>query len=68
MKLLTCDDVEARLREIEANKHDDEIAHKLEDELYRAVLLSIASGAPKARSLARRTIKVLSINFCRWHA
>jgi hypothetical protein len=66
---MTLDDVRRRLDEIRARRNDPEVAHMLQDELYRDVLAAIAIGIcedPKA--LADEACKAMLIPFVRWYA
>lgn len=62
------EEVRRRLDEIEAAKDDDEVAHELEDQLYRDVLDAIANGADNAHLLAWWALSSRDIEFSRWHA
>ena len=57
-----------RLTRIEAQKDDDEEALWLQGSLYENVLKAIAEGADNAAELASEALKVLDIDFYRWHA
>jgi hypothetical protein len=67
-KFITPDDVAERVRRIGAHSRDDELAHSMEYELYRAVIASIAMGAPMARELAEAAIMSQRWGFERWMA
>lgn len=56
-KFITPADVAERVRRIGAWSADDETALSMEYELYRAVIASIAMGAPLARELAGAAIR-----------
>jgi hypothetical protein len=55
-KFATPADVAEMVRRIGAHSADDETAHAMEYQLYRAVIASIAMGAPMARELCEAAI------------
>jgi hypothetical protein len=55
-KFITPADVAERVRRIGGHSRNDYLAHSMEYELYRAVIASIAMGAPMARELAEAAI------------
>lgn len=67
---MNVDDVQARLREIEREKQDDEAAHSDQDQLFADVLTAIAEHDPAswAGTMAAEALKVLDIEFARWCA
>ena len=67
-KHITPADVAERVRRIGAHSRDDNLAHSMEYELYRAVIAAIASGAPMARELAEAAIMSQRWGFERWMA
>lgn len=67
-KFITPADVAEQVRRIGARSRDDALAQSLEYELYRAVIASIASGAPMARELAEAAITSQRWGFERWLA
>jgi hypothetical protein len=67
-KFITPADVAERVRRIGARSKDDETAQVMEYELYRAVIASIAMGAPMARELAEAAIMSQRWGFERWMA
>ena len=50
----------------EAKKMDDEIAHRLEKELWEKVLIQIALGIDNPEELAAKALESRSIEFSRW--
>ncbi len=68
MKKLTVKEVNARVAEIAAKKHDPERAHAMEDRLYTSVLSAISAGADNAAELAAASLKASKIDFARWCA
>jgi len=62
------EDVDKRLKRIEAISIDDESAHVEQDKLWADVLRAIAAGDDEPVPLARRALDVLKIEFCRWYA
>lgn len=68
MSRITLDEVRSCVEDIRAQKDDDEVAHGMEDDLYHAVLESIADGAPDAPELAKAALETASIDFSRWCA
>jgi hypothetical protein len=67
-KFITPADVAERVSRIGARSRDDNLAHSMEYELYRAVIASIAMGAPMARELAEAAIMSQRWGFERWMA
>jgi len=65
---LTAEDIARRLAEIHAVQDDDEVAHGKTDDLHRAVLAAIASGAPDAPVLAAAALRTETLGFARWCA
>jgi hypothetical protein len=66
---LTVETIRRKVADIEANKHDDEYAHGLEDELWELVLSVIATGdCDSPTDLAREALKTRDIKFSRWRA
>jgi hypothetical protein len=63
--VVTRDDIIARVERIEHSLHEPETAHYLEDELYRAVLVAIAGGAPNPADLAMLALYTLLFDFRR---
>ncbi len=64
-------DVADRLSGIRDSAGDDEMAHGLQDELFREVLIAIASGdvgLRQARAIAADALLVDDIEFERWMA
>jgi hypothetical protein len=59
-------DVAERVRRIGAHSRNDTLAQSMEYELYRAVIASIAMGAPMARELAEAAIASQRWGFERW--
>jgi hypothetical protein len=67
-KFITPADVAERVRRIGAHSRKDDLAQSMEYELYRAVIASIAMGAPMARELAEAAIMSQRWGFERWMA
>ena len=67
-KFITPADVAEQVRRIGYHSPDDEVAQSMEYELYRAVIASIAAGAPMARELAEAAIASQRWGFERWMA
>jgi hypothetical protein len=68
---MTIDDIQKRLKKIRAHveiRHDDEVAHRDTDHLYRDVLHAIAAGAENPAALAQRALEAEAIEFSRWYA
>lgn len=68
---MTVKEVRARVEAIEQSKHDPEVAHGLEDNLYRTVLHVIGHkrlGIKEQRAIAREALKTQEIDFARWAA
>jgi len=67
---MTCAEVANRVAEIEQSKGDDEIVHRLEDQLYRDVLQWIADncGPSQEGMVARIALKTQDVDFARWCA
>lgn len=60
-----------QVKHIESIKDDDEAAHSEEDNVYLAILESIASGAisaDEAKECCRVAIETQKITFSRWCA
>lgn len=68
MNATTVAGVEEWLAAIRTARHDDEVAHGMEDALREAVLIAIAAGVPDAPALARAALKTADIDFARWCA
>lgn len=68
VELLTPEDVARRLAEIHAVQGDPEAAHALTDDLYRAVLFSVAAGSPDSAVLAAAALRAETLGFARWCA
>lgn len=66
---MTVEEVESRVRRIDAMSNDDESAHEEEDELHRDVITYIAEGGfGKASELAAAALRTQDIEFSRWCA
>lgn len=63
---MTVDDVKSRVQAIREVAYDDEQAHGLQDMLYHAVLIEIATGDDAHAELARAVLACESISFSRW--
>lgn len=66
LTLSTLDEVKFIVGGINKLKQDDEVAHSLEDELYRRVLFMIANNHPMSSELAKEVLKTGDIEFSRW--
>jgi hypothetical protein len=67
-KFITPADVTERVSRIGGQSKNDNLAQSMEYELYRAVIASIAMGAPMARELAEAAIMSQRWGFERWMA
>ena len=66
---LTLSEVTARVQEIRNYRDDAEMAHALEDSLYRDVLTAIAHHDVACPSrLAKAALGTQRLKFCRWTA
>lgn len=65
---LTVEDVARRLAEIHAAQDDPEMAHSMEDRLYRDVLAAVAAGTEDAPMLAAAALRSHTLDFDRWVA
>lgn len=59
-------DVLERVRRVGAVSSDPSAAHSMEDALYRAVLVMIAHGVPRAAELASAALMTNRYDFERW--
>lgn len=67
--MITKEHVRACVSDIRSTAEDDERAHKLEDELYRNVLIAIAEGdCVDPAEIATEALKTCRIKFNRWCA
>lgn len=62
---MTLQEVTNRLTAIEEYKNEWELAHVLEDRLFKDVLVAIANDDSNAQELATEAIKSLEISFKR---
>lgn len=62
------DEIRARVDAIRSLTHDPEVAHSLEDDLYRDVLADIADGAAHPAVLATEALVAARVDFPRWAA
>jgi len=63
------DDIQRQLTEIKRFQHDDEVAHGLEDDLYRQLLAAIAEGrCLDPRKAAALALTSRQSDFARWMA
>lgn len=61
--------VKRRIRDIRKYRAQDDVAHEMEDNLYREVLRSIAEGtAEDPKEMARLALTTDDIQFARWTA
>lgn len=65
-RIVTPDQVAEQVRRIGAHSRDDEAACSMEYQLYRAVIASIAAGAPQPQELAMAAIQSQKWGFDRW--
>ena len=65
---MTIQEVKIRIKAIAAVADDDEVAHRMEDELFRDVLEAIADGAVHGPALAAMVLETDDIDFNRWCA
>ena len=66
--VITVEEVRQQLAAIREATRDDEVAHSMEDELYRRVLEAVADGADDAPEMAALALETKSIEFSRWMA
>ena len=57
-----------RVALIRTKAGDNEVAHVMEDSLYKDVLGAISEGATNPASLAAAALKAEDIDFSRWYA
>jgi len=62
---MTINDVKEKVEEIRTRRYDDEVAHNLEDKLYREVLQEIAKGTANPNGLASAVLESRKLNFNR---
>lgn len=62
---MTRDQVIEKVMRIEMSLSDPGLAHGLEDDLFRSVLVAIAGGAPNPRDLAMLALYTLLFDFRR---
>jgi hypothetical protein len=65
---LTVAEVRKRVRQIGAERGDDECAHADEDQLHVDVLAAVSNGHPDSARLATEALKTQKIDFARWCA
>lgn len=66
---MTRDDVADRIAAIRRKRHDPEVAHALEDDLFQSFARHVAeAGPPDLAEVARAALTVLDIDFPRWCA
>jgi len=66
---LMVEDVQEAIDDIESAKDDDdEIAHRLEDQLYRQILRQIACGHPMPSEMAEAVLQAQDVRFPRFPA
>lgn len=61
------EEVKEKVKELKVLAGNPEVAHQKEDELYIAVLRSIASGSRSVRTLAKEALEARKIDFPRWY-
>jgi len=64
---MSVDEVKARVEEIRNRLPDNEVAHILEDRLYKDILECVAAGQDMPEQ-ARIALQVKGIHFARWYA
>ena len=62
---MTLSEVENMVRDINDYKDDFEMAHEMEDDLYKDVLKEVVAGNPEAQLMAREALKTKQIDFVR---
>jgi hypothetical protein len=62
---LTVAAVRDTVAEISRIRHDDEVAHVIEDRLWERALRAIAAGAPNPAELAAEALKSADLEFNR---
>lgn len=70
-RLLTLEEVEARVEELRAGAlldYGDAELHESEDRLRDDVLLAVSEGSEIARDLARAVVQTTRFEFARWYA
>lgn len=65
---MTLSEVENMVRDINDCKDDFEMAHEMEDDLYKDVLKEVVAGNPEAQLMAREALKTKQIDFARYCA
>lgn len=66
---MTIKEIKEWIKKIEAERHDDEIAHCEEDALREEFIKYIANGGKiKIKEKAKLILTTLNIDFCRWCA
>jgi len=65
---MTLSDIKRRLKRIEEESGDSEMAHNLEDILFEDVLRAIAGGVENPSDLADAALRSRKIKFPRWCA
>lgn len=61
-------EVKDMVRNINDCKGDFEMAHEMEDDLYKDVLKEVVAGNPEAQVMAREALKTKQIDFARYCA
>lgn len=68
---MTLDEIKKRTDEVRerAHAHDSEVAHAMEDDLYRDLIAHIAkTGSEEQRAMAEAVLATQDFNFNRWYA
>ncbi|UXC68588.1 hypothetical protein N4627_05685 [Limosilactobacillus vaginalis] len=65
---MTLSEVKDTVRTITECKDDFEMAHEMEDDLYKDVLKEMIAGNPEAQAMAREALKTKQIDFARYCA
>lgn len=63
------DELRERINKIQENSYDDEVAHSLEDDLYRDFIESLAAGTiTSPATMAKMLLETKKMDFARWCA
>ena len=66
--MINIEDVKIKVKEINAIRGDNTVAHMLEDKLYIAVLQAIVDGVDNPQELAKEALKAYDLEYTRWYA
>ena len=67
-RVMSVADVTTRLAGIKEPRDDEEVPHRLEDQLWGDVLYSISLGLPNAQEVALEALKSKDIIIDRWYS